>query len=169
MTILQQFGIEGKLLIVQLINFAIMAFVMIKFVYPRVSQLLSERKESIATALKQADEAKKEAATARADHETAVKQAKAEASQILKEARLTAQTQGAAIVEAAKTEGQKVAETTKAQLAAEQESLRTELRAELADLTIETTRRVLSSVVTEKDSQKMVAAAAHHLAKEQRG
>ncbi len=164
--ILEQFGIEGKLLIVQLINFAVLAFVMMKFVYPRIAGMLEERKNGIETALQQAEQARKETEKARADHDAAQKKAKAEAAQILKEARETAAAQGAEMVAAARTEAQKLTETTKAQLRAEKDALRDELRTELADLTIATTRKVLSQVVTEEDTKKMVQAAGVHLGKE---
>lgn len=168
MGILDQFGIEGKLLIVQLINFAILTFVMIRYIFPRASKMLEERKSSIESALKQADEARTEAERARVEHDASQKKAKAQAATILKEARQMAQTQSDTIVADARAESKKILEQAEARIKAEKEKLRTELRAEVADLTIETARKVLSRVVSPADTTRMVEAASAELSKRTR-
>lgn len=164
MGITELFGIELKLLLVQFINFSILLLLMFKFVFPRVGGMLKERQTSIAQALQSAETAKKEAEVAKADQANAAKAAKAEAAKIIAEARATAGAQSAEIVAAAKAESDKVVESARAQLQSEKQNLQTELRTELATLTLATTKQVLESVISEKDSAKMVQAAADHLA-----
>ena len=166
MEIASQFGIEGKLLIVQLINFAILALVIWKWILPRVTKLLDERRDSIAESLAAAEKAKAELAEAQDAREQELKKARAEAAEILKEAKETAKTQGVVLLNAAKADADKLVERTKAQLTADAERTRAELRAELAGLAVETTRRVLEDVVSPTDRKKLVSASIKRLDKD---
>ena len=166
MDILEQFGIEGKLLITQLINFMIFALVFWKFVLPRVTRMLDERKTSISDSLSAAEQAKAELEQAQAAREQELKKAREEAAAVIKEAKETAKTQGVVLLNAAKADADKLLERAKTQLEADAERTRAELRAELAGLAIETTRRVLEDVVAPADRKKIVTNAIKRIDKD---
>lgn len=163
MGILEQFGIEGKLLIVQFINFAILAVVVWKFILPRVTDLLDKRQETIKESLAAAEQARAEAEQAEADRAQQIEQTKAEADRIIAEAKEAAKEETDRLLAVAKADADKLAARTRQQLGAQQQAMRAELRAELTSLTVATTRKVLSSVVTPDDNEKMVKAAIKQL------
>lgn len=165
MEIVHQFGIEWKLLLVQAINFLLFLFIFWRFVYKRLFSFLDERKKTIAQSLKDAERAKAEAAKAEDAREKDRQASRREAAKILAEAKSAAKEEGAKILAEAKQGAEQLGAKQKAQLASEQAKLRTELRGELAALTVETTRKVLSDVVTKQDQEKMVAEATKHLRK----
>ena len=57
--ILNLFGLEGKLFIAQIINFAILLFILKKFLYEPIAKMMEERKAKIKQGLDDAEKAKK--------------------------------------------------------------------------------------------------------------
>lgn len=159
MEILEQFGIEGKLLLVQLINFLIFALVVWKFVLPRLTKLLDQRKSAIEDSLAQAEAARKEADAARSERDKITEDAKAQAAEIISQAQETANAQATQIAEGARTDAAAFIKRTEKNLAAERDQLRAELRAELAGLTVSATRSVLGDVLSSADRDRILAAA----------
>ncbi len=165
MDVLQQFGINGKLLFVQFINFAILVAVMWKLVLPRLTTLMDERKRSIEEQLKAAEAARKEVAASREQRAADRLQAEADAAAVLKEAKEAGERTRVELTNAAKRDADAIRRKADEQLAIEREKLREELRAEVAALTVETTRKVLTDVVKPSDRQRMVKAASSYLKK----
>lgn len=163
MNILQQFGINGKLLFVQFINFAILVAVIWKLVLPRLTKLMEERKRSIEEQLKAAEEARKEVEASREQREADRAKAETDAAAVLKEAKATGERTRIELTNAAKRDADAIRQKADEHLAIEREKLREELRAEVATLTVETTRKVLTDVVKPADRKRMVDAAGAYL------
>ena len=163
MDILNQFGIEAKLLVVQLINFVILALVFWKFILPRLTSLMNERQTQIRDSLAAAEQAQAEVAQAQAARDAELERAKQEADRVIAEAAGQAQAEAAAVITQAKEEAARIRRQQSDQLKADKETLRAELRAEVADVAVATTRKVLRDVITKADSAKMVAAAERKL------
>lgn len=163
MDILNQFGIEAKLLVVQLINFVILALVFWKFILPRLTSLMNERQTQIRDSLAAAEQAQAEVAQAQAARDAELERAKQEADRVIAEAAGQAQAEAAAVITQAKEEAARIRRQQSDQLKADKETLRAELRAEVADVALATTRKVLGDVITKADSAKMVAAAERKL------
>ena len=159
MEILEQFGIEWKLLIVQLINFAIFFFVFYKFILPKLKQFMDARSQRIKDALTEADQARVQSQQAEQDRQETLASALKEADQLVVEARTQADEQAERIIHEARAEAGRVIADGKAQLEADRTALRTELRAELGALTVATTRKVLEGMVTKADHDRMVKVA----------
>ncbi|MDZ4248403.1 MAG: F0F1 ATP synthase subunit B [Patescibacteria group bacterium] len=166
MEILERFGIEGKLLLVQFINFAILLAVIWKFILPRLTSLMRERERKVADSLKGAEQARQEIEELQAKQAKEREAARAAAERIVAEAKEAAHESKEQIMAEARKESAALRERTEQALAQERESLRAELRAELAGLTVETTRKILTDVVTPADRKRLVQAAEKHLAKQ---
>lgn len=159
MEIAQQFGIEGKLLLVQFINFAILALVFWKFILPKITDMLDQRKQQIASSLEEARKAQEELSATQDQRAKELAEAKREAETVMKEVRTQAETERQQRITDAKNEADRIIERAREQLAAERTQLRSELRAELAGLAIETTRQVLDQVVTAKERDRLLKSA----------
>ena len=81
--ILNLFGLEGKLFIAQIINFAILLFILKKFLYEPIANMLEERKTKIKQGLDDAENAKKALADADNQKILILKEAKIDADKIL--------------------------------------------------------------------------------------
>jgi F-type H+-transporting ATPase subunit b len=165
MDVLEQFGIEGKLLLVQFINFGILVFVVWKFILPRLTKLMRDRETKVRDSLQQAEQAQERLAATEAKFAEERNAARAESERIIREAREAAGEAKQEIMAEAKRDAMAMRERTEAALAQERAQLREELRAELAVLTIETTRKVLSDVVRPTDRKRMVKQAEKEILK----
>lgn len=166
MEILEQFGIEGKLLLVQFVNFAILLLVIWKFILPRLTTLMRDRERQVSDSLKQAEQARKDLAAAEAKRAEEREEARAEAERIVAEAKDIATGSARKILEEARRDAAALRGRTEAALGQEREALRSELHRELAVLTVETTRKVLTDVVKPVDQKRLVTAAERYLAKQ---
>ncbi len=146
-----QFGIEGKYLLMQVISFAILAFVLYRFFFKPVLATMDERNAKIASGLKNAEETQARLAAAAAESAAIVKNAQLEAQKVVDEARKIAKDfadkqQAEATARAADT-------LAKAQQAIELEhkKMLDQARGEIARLVVTTTERVLAKKLTDAD------------------
>ncbi len=153
----------------QLINFAIFLLVMWKWVLPRITSMLEQRKQGIAESLAAAETAKAEAAAAETKREEQLARARQEVASMLEAAKAEATATAQQITEAAKAEAVELQARGQQQLAADRAKMQTELRAELAGLTVEATRRVLADSLTEHDRTRITEQAAKQLASQRSG
>lgn len=115
------FGIDGKLLLAQLINFGVLFVALTWLLYKPVMKTLDERREKIAKGVTDAELASQKLATADEDAAKVVKGAETEAEGIVASAREAANSEKTRIV--------KDAETRAAQIAADADARATETAA----------------------------------------
>lgn len=111
-----QFGIDWKLMIAQLINFAIVFFVLKKFAYRPILKLLDERKKKIEDGLTFAEKAKNELASIEVLKSEEMVKAKNQGMEIVKASEISAGKVRDEIVASGEAEKQKLLATGKALL-----------------------------------------------------
>lgn len=153
---LQILGIQWPKLIAQVINFAIVLFVLWKWAYKPVLQMLELRRTKIEESVANADKIKQELARTEASRQEILTKADTDANKLIEEAR-------AAAARVLEQETQKAVATanqiiTKAREANEAELVRMklELRREVGRLVVETTARVTGKILTVEDHQRLV-------------
>lgn len=136
-------GVSGWKLIVQLISFLIFIFLLWKFGGGPITRMLDQREDKIREGVEAADRMKAELEATAARNEEVLRQARADAQQILVDARAT----GDAQIARAKDEAEKQAEEylTRARqtLQSEAESARQQLRQEVADLAVSAATKIV--------------------------
>ncbi len=158
-----QFGIEGKYLLMQVISFSILAFVLYRFFFKPVLATVDERAKTIEAGLKYAEDTKAQLASAQEQSSAIIKQAQADATKLIEEARKTAkefsERETAAATERAN------ALITKAQQAIdlEHKKMLDQARTEIARLVVATTQRVLAKELTDAERSRYNEAAAREL------
>ena len=103
------FGIDGKLLIAQLINFGVLFVGLTYLLYKPVMKTLDERRAKVAQGVLDAQAASEKLATAGEEAGTIVKQASTEAEGIVSSARDAASSEKARIMKDAETRAAQVA------------------------------------------------------------
>jgi F-type H+-transporting ATPase subunit b len=161
--LLGTFGIDLKLFLAQLLNFAIVVFVLSKWVFKPLLKTMEERKGIVETGLKKAEQADK-----------ALKSAKESESMIIKEAR----DQAKEIVDDGKTRGdyekqtriQKSSEIIAQQLKESKEQAvrivgeeRSKARTELAELIGSATEKVSKGAIDLSAHRKLISSAIDEL------
>ena len=152
---LQQLGIQWPKLIAQVVNFAIVLFILWKFAYQPVLAMLAQRREKIAEGMANAEKIKAELAAAEASRRQILDKASVDAGKFIEEARVAA----AKILE---QETQKAIATAndiivKARQANETElaRMKTELRREVGRLVVSTTAKVTGKILTTDDQNRL--------------
>jgi F-type H+-transporting ATPase subunit b len=149
------FGFNTHHFIAQCISFAIVAFLLYKFAYKKILNVLEQRRQTIAQSLANAEKIKQELANAQVRAQEIMTQANAQANKLIEEARAAAaRVQEAETQKAIATANSIVA---KAKEASEAELVRMkgELRKELVRLVAETTAKVTGKVLTMDDQKRL--------------
>jgi len=160
----KQFGVDWPHLIAQIVSFGIVAFLLQKFAYKPVVQMLEERRQRIAEGLANAEKSKAELAKAEAQRQEILAQANAQANKFIEEARAAA----ARVQEQETQKAIAAAEqiVTKAREAAAQDHARmlTELKREVGRLVVQTTATVTGKILTAEDQRRLAEETAKQVA-----
>lgn len=100
--IIEAFGIDVRLIIIQIVNFGILMGALGYFLYTPILNALKEREEKITAGIKDAEAAAKALANAEEEKKEVLTAAHASADQIAKRAKVTADETTATILEEAK-------------------------------------------------------------------
>ncbi len=153
--IAEQFGFNKQLFITHLIGFAVLAFLLHRFAYKPLLEMLDQRRARIAESMANADKMKAELANAQIKAQELLSQAGAQATKVIEEAR-------AAAARITETETQKAVAAAgeiiaKAKQANEAELLRmkAELRKEVGRLVVATSTKVTGKILTLDDQQRL--------------
>ena len=159
------FGVDGPHLIVQLVNFSILAFVLYRFAIKPALGQMEERNRLIEKGLADAQAATARLAEAQKASEAKLNAASDEAAKILAEARNSAK----AAVEAAKAEASaaqaEVVAKAKAAIEADRVKMLAEVRGEVSRLVVETASKVLEQNLDDATRGRLNEAAVKQLAR----
>lgn len=153
--IAQTFGWNASLFISQVISFCVVAFLLKKFAYGPILNLLAERQKTIQQSLENAEKIKMELASAEEERKRLFNEASAAAAKIIEEAR-------AAAAKISEIEGQKAVNTAaeiiaKAKQANESEfkRLEAELKREIGSLAVKAAMQVSGKILTADDQKRL--------------
>ena len=142
------------LLFWMVVIFGIVFFLLAKFGFPIITDMVDERSAKIAKSLKDADEIEARMAAWKVEQAQMLEQARREQSAILKEA---TETKAKIVSDAkaqAKAEADKMLADAKLQIAAEKESALRDVRKEIALLSVQVAEKVLRHELSDEGSQR---------------
>ncbi len=154
MEIFAKLGIDWKLFIAQIINFAILFLILRRFAYRPMLAFLEERTERIDQGLKDADAAHKKLIEMEEKEKQVLEQAKQEAKAILEKAKVSGKQRYESMLATAKADVLRLTQQAQATMEIEKAKLLTEAKAQLAQLIVLTTEKVLQEKLdVEKDGE----------------
>jgi F-type H+-transporting ATPase subunit b len=152
---LETLGVKWPEFIASLINFSIVLFVLWRFAYKPIFEMLAARRQKIADSVANADKIKAELAKTEVDRQKTLADAGDKANKLIEDARQVA-------ARVRETETQKAIAAaeqivTKAREAAAQERVQmlAELKREVGRLVVQTTATVTGKVLTQDDQQRL--------------
>lgn len=150
------FLVPNGTFIVELIAFAIIVFLLFKFVLPPINKAMEARQEAIRQQFADLDRAKADANSAKDEFESQIAEARKEAARIREEAR----EQGASIIaemrEQAQSEANRIVEHGKTQIEAERQQAVASLRAEVGTLATGLAGRIVGESLEDDARQSRV-------------
>ncbi len=144
------------LMIWTLVCFAITFFVLRKFAFGPIQEMIDERRKRIRESVEEAERAREEARRLLEEHRALIGQAKSEAGEILAEARKVTDSQRERAREEIEIDRQRRLEETRRQIEAETSRALEQIRAEVADLTLAATAKVTGKVLDREDHRRLI-------------
>ncbi len=142
--------------IANLVNFALLLYLLKRFLYKPALDYLDKRRELIASRMEKARMAQEEAERLAAQREEELKKAFVQAERTIEEARARAEEIVAQAKEQAKAEGARILESARREAAKERAEMENELRRAYAELAVMGAARVLDREVKLEDHRKLL-------------
>jgi F-type H+-transporting ATPase subunit b len=138
------------------VSFVVLLFVLGKFAYPPVKQMMVDRASKIRGDLDAAELARTEAQRTLEEYREQLAQAKRDASHIVEEARLTAEALRVELLSKAEEEAAEVRTRNEELLRFERQRVLAELRSEVGSLALELAEKIIDAEVDRAASQALI-------------
>jgi len=145
------------------VSFAILLFLLKRYAFPAITEMLDARERTIAQNLAKAEQARKDAEQLLADYQTKLKAAQQEATAMLDQARKQGQQLADETQRRVKEETDRTLAASRDEIARERLRLTKELREQAVDLVLTATERVIRRNLTDADSKRLVKEAVEQL------
>lgn len=136
MGLFEALGLDIRILLAQLINFAVLIFILYRFLYTPLLNLMEDRKKRIAEGVKRAEEAEELQVKATKDAEVIILTAKREAKKIIEQAHQSAKEAQEMLTAKAKKEAENIITIAKKQSNDERQGYVKRLQGEIAQLVV---------------------------------
>ncbi len=138
------------------VSFLIVLFILKKYAWGPILNMIKERENTIEESLEKAQKAKEEMASVQEKSDRILKEAREERDSIIKEANETKKSIIAQSREDAKAEADKILKDARQSIENEKKGAMDELRSEVADLSIQVAERILREELSSEKKQKEV-------------
>ena len=149
------FGFDWWMFLSQCISFIIVCFLLQKFAYKPILNVLEERRERIAEGLANAEKIKQQLADAEVRYNEILTRANADAQKMLDEAKAGAAALSERKTQQAISEAEQIIVKAREAAVAEHDRMLTELKREVGRLVINTTTKVTGKILTPEDQRRI--------------
>jgi F-type H+-transporting ATPase subunit b len=153
---LEKLGINGGLLLGQLLNFAVVALILWALMWKPIVNALEARRKRIAEGLEDARAAEQALANAERDVQKIIEQRRAEANKLVEEARLRGEEQTRGILEEAQHEALAIRAKARDEATEERNAMLGDVRTQIAQIAIAAAERVVGQSLDETKAQAIV-------------
>ncbi len=153
--LLGNLGINGKLLVAQVLNFLLVFWLLQRFVFKRLLDFIENRKREIAKGLELKATAERAVERTKVLREDVLHKANIEAQQVMREAQARSEALEQQHVKLAKGRAEGIVKSAKEQALREQEAALKELQGQVRGMAFAAAERVLSRQINKKDHEKL--------------
>ncbi|MDI6097797.1 F0F1 ATP synthase subunit B [Actinoplanes sp. NEAU-A12] len=137
-------------IVVGSVAFAVLCFVLIKFVFPQMEKTFQARVDAIEGGIKRAEAAQAEANQLLEQYKTQLAEARTEAARIRDEARADAEGIRQDVLAKAREESDRIIAAGNEQLSAQRESIVRELRSEVGTLAVDLASKIVGEALADE-------------------
>lgn len=152
---MESLGIDVRLIVIQIINFAILFFVLTKFLYKPIFKVLEERKRKIEESLAQAQKIAEEKVKLEEEKTKEIAKSREVGKKIIEEMRMMGEKEREQILKRTQEEAEKMIKRAEENLVLERRKLESELKEELVDLSLMMTERLLEEKIERKKEEEL--------------
>jgi len=154
-SIFKTFGVEWPLFIAQLIVFSIVFFILKKFAFGPIIEVLEARRKKIEQAMADAEKVKSEVAAAQAKRQQILDEANAQAQKMIVEAKASADAVRARLEAEATSEAERIVARAKEASALEADRMKSEFQREAGRLIVLAAQKVTGKILTPEDQRRL--------------
>jgi F-type H+-transporting ATPase subunit b len=159
MEILKNFGLNPVLLAAQIVNFLIIFFILKKFLYKPILEVLKKRQTTIAEGLKQAEDARLKLEKVVVEEKNILKNAQLQAKKIIEDARLESVEVTKQLNQEALKQNEKILSGAKEQIARDYTEAEKQLALSTSKLAVDLLKKALKDIVTAKNQEEIITSA----------
>jgi F-type H+-transporting ATPase subunit b len=155
-TILGTFGLDWKLFLAQLINFAVIVFILTRWVYRPLIKMMDERKKKIEEGISNAALAEAKLGKAKETESKILKEARAQAQEIVVTSKERGDLEKQRRIDASKTIIDSQLTESKDRLMREAEEARMKVRRDLSALVLAAAEKVSKTALDDKEHRRLI-------------
>ena len=156
-SLIEALGLDLRILAAQLINFAILIFVLWRFAYKPIFNLLEERRAKIAQGVKDSEEASVKLQLADDRYKEIIAESRKEANSIIEEAKTRAEVRYQEIVAKSKEDLRAVIADEKEKIEVQKQAAITEIKKKTAELIMVALEKILGEKIDSKQDADLIA------------
>jgi len=154
---LEALGINIPGLVAQIVNFLLLLFLISRFAYKPILNMLNQRSEQIKESLEAADRARQEVQQSEANIQTQLDAARREGQIIIEQASRSAEQLREEIQQVARQEAETIRQRAQADFDLERQKAIADLRRQFADLTVTAAERVINESLDRAKHQSLIS------------
>lgn len=151
----ETFGVTWTLFISQLVSFCLVAFLLHRFAYRPILQVLEDRKQRIAESLANAEKIKVQLAEAEAARREMLQKANVDATKLIEEARAAAARVQEQETQKAIAMAEQIIAKAREAAQGDYEKMKQDLRKEMGRLAVDLAARVTGKILTVDDQRRL--------------
>lgn len=153
--LLKNLGINWKLFLIQIVNFAILLFLLKKFLYKPILKILEERKNKINEGLRRAEEIEQKVNEIKKTRERILNRANQKAEEVLAKAQNLAEDRKKEILIQAQEKGREMLKREEKTAIRQKEKIMSEAKCEIADLVVLVTEKLVKEKLSEDKKREL--------------
>jgi len=157
--LIKTFHVDVKLIIAQLVNFAIVLFVLKRYAYGPMLKLMTERSEKIEAGIKNAENAGAKLAEITEKEKAVLVDARKQAQEIVAKAEAVALKNKDEIIIEAKAQSEKILSDSAKKIEQEKNQMMQEVKGQLAELVVAATGKIIDEKMNSEKDADLIAKA----------
>ena len=162
--VVTHFGVDWPHLLAQVASFCIVCFILYRFAYRPVLEMLEVRRQQIAQGLANAEQIKAELARTEAQRQEVLAQANAQANKFIEEARAAAARVQQQETQKAIAGAEQIISKAREAAAQERDRMLLDLKREVGRLVVQATTTVTGKILTSEDQRRLAEETARQVA-----
>jgi len=163
MEALTSLGINGKLLIAQIINFVILLLLLSKLLYKPILKMMEDRSEKIASGLKSAEQSEEALKKAEEEADKIREKAYKESNEILANAKAESDKSHKLLITKAEAQADQIRHHAAEEALAVKDKALKEAKGEISGLIISALEKITQNKITDKDKEEFAKSAAKEI------
>lgn len=157
--LIKTFHVDVKLIIAQLVNFAIVLFVLKKYAYEPMLKLMTERGEKIEAGIKNAESAGAKLTEIMEKEKAVLIEARKQAQEIVTKAESVATKNKEEILAEAKVQSEKILADSAKKIEQEKNQMMQEVKGQIAELVVAATGKIIDEKIDSEKDADLIAKA----------